>query len=306
MGKPKFRLAAGGLLKALRPWLILLFTGVTWGFSFSLSKIAATGGTHPFGITFLQCTVGAVLLSAVAASRRSIIVVDRELIVFCLACGLLGLAIPSIAFYYAASHVAPGVLAIGVAIVPILTYLFAAVCGLERFDPVKVAGVVFGAISIILLVAPKESLPDRSQVPWVILAFGSAACYAALNIILALRTLKNASTFIVTCGMFVAAAVIMLAIVLSTDSFVPLWPLRTTLLAAVGLGIISTICYCLYIYLLDQAGPVFTSQTANVITLAGVAWGIVIFGDSHSIWIWLSLAMIMIGLALVRPREKKP
>ena len=134
-----------------------------------------------------------------------------------------------------------------------------------------------------------------------------AACYAALNIVLAIRTPRNAGTFVVTCGMFAAGSVVMLPVVLITDSFVPLgWPLPAPSLAAVGLGIISATCYCLYIYLVDQAGPVFTSQTANVVTLAGVAWGILIFGDTHSFWIWLSLVTIMIGLALVRPRTKKP
>jgi len=110
----------------------------------------------------------------------------------------------------------------------------------------------------------------------------------------------------VTSGMFVAAALMMLPIVFATGSFVPLaWPLGAAEWATLGLGVNSAICFGLYIYLVNHAGPVFGSQTANVVTLSGVIWGIVIFGDRHSIWIWLSLATMLTALALVAPREKE-
>ena len=42
---------------------------------------------------------------------------------------------------------------------------------------------------------------------------------------------------------------------------------------------------------IDQSNP--------VITIAGVAWGIIIFGETHSTWVWLSPGLTMIGLNLV-------
>jgi drug/metabolite transporter (DMT)-like permease len=217
------------------------------------------------------------------------------------------LVIPNTAFYYAASKVSAGVLAISVAVVPILTYAISAACRLERVVFGRALGVVFGATAIVLLVAPQESLPDPSQSLWVLLAFGSAACYAAMNIVLALRMPESASALAMTSGMFAASALIMLPLIVATNSFVPLgWPLSAPEWAAVGLGVNSATCYGMYIYLLNYAGPVFSSQTANVVTLSGVLWGIVLFGDRHSTWIWLSLATMMTGLALVAPRAKEP
>jgi len=218
----------------------------------------------------------------------------------------VSLVIPNTAFFYAASRVSAGVLAITIAIVPILTYAISAVCGLERFVLVRVTGVICGAISIVLLFAPTESLPDPSQSLWVLLALGSAACYAAMNIVLAIRMPEDESALGVTSGMFVAAALMMLPIVFATDSFVPLaWPFGAAEWATLGLGVNGAICYWLYIYLVNHAGPVFGSQVANVVTLSGVIWGIVIFGDRHSLWIWLSLVTMLTALALVAPREKK-
>ena len=36
--------------------------------------------------------------------------------------------------------------------------------------------------------------------------------------------------------------------------------------------------------------------------VAGVAWGIVIFGEQHSLWVWAALGLMLVGLALVTPR----
>ena len=116
---------------------------------------------------------------------------------------------------------------------------------------------------------------------------------------------KDESTLRVTSGIFVVAALMMLPIVFATDSFVPIaWPPRAAEWATLGLGVNSAICYGLYIYLVNHAGPVFGSQTANVVTLSGVIWGIIIFGDRHSLWIWLSLVTMLTALALA-PREKE-
>ena len=54
---------------------------------------------------------------------------------------------------------------------------------------------------------------------------------------------------------------------------------------------------------MNRAGPVFASQTAYVVTLSGVLWGMAIFSEAHSLWIWLSLLLMMVGLTLVRPRK---
>ena len=59
----------------------------------------------------------------------------------------------------------------------------------------------------------------------------------------------------------------------------------------------------LFIYLIAYAGPVFATQVAYLVTIFGVAWGMVIFDERHSVWIWLSLAVMLAGLALVRPRK---
>ena len=67
---------------------------------------------------------------------------------------------------------------------------------------------------------------------------------------------------------------------------------------------INAACFGLLVYLITYAGAVFSSQVAYLITISGVAWGLVIFEEQHSIWVWLSLATMLTGLALIRPRKR--
>ena len=105
--------------------------------------------------------------------------------------------------------------------------------------------------------------------------------------------------------MLIAATLIMTPFVFTTDSFVPLsWPWGSSTWAIISLAILSVVCYGLFIMLVVRAGPVFASQTAYIVTLSGVFWGILIFGEEHSLWIWASLAVMLIALALVTPRKE--
>ena len=56
-------------------------------------------------------------------------------------------------------------------------------------------------------------------------------------------------------------------------------------------------------FLITRSGPVFASQVGYIVTLSGVFWGILIFGEKHSYLVFLSLTTVLFGLALVNPKE---
>ena len=293
--------------KRLRAWLVLLVMGITWGLSFSLARIAATGGAHPLGITFWESSISGIILIGVVVLRRIPVPLSKRLIRLHLATGIVGMVIPGVAFFYAASHVPAGILSITVSAVPILTFVASAFFGLEKFALGRVTGVVLGMFAIMLLVGPQGSLPDPAQLPWVLLALAAPLGYATLNMVLTLMAPPGASPFILTSGMFVAASLILVPVIAMTGSFVPMgWPWTAIEWSLFGLGVINAIAYVLYFYLVDRAGPVFGSLTANFVTLFGVIWGVVLFGERNSVWVWLSLVTMMAALILVAPRERAP
>ena len=295
-----------GFIKRFWAWITLLFMGIAWGYTVILAKVITAGGGHPFGIAMWMSVLGAGFLLVFSTIRRRPISLRRDVLWLYVACGLLGVVVPAVSFYFAAPHLPAGVLSITVTVGPILTFLFSVFFGLERFASLRVLGVVFGILAVALLVVPETSLPDRSAVPWVLLACVPGLCYALENMILTFRLPDGVSSFTIACGNFLVSSVVLVGVVVATDTFVPLaWPWGVVEWSIVGMAAINAVCFGLVIYLITYAGVVFSTQVAYLITISGVAWGIVIFDEQHSVWVWLSLACILTGLTLIRPRKHK-
>ena len=295
-----------GFIRWFWAWIVLLVMGVAWGYTVILAKVITAGGGHPFGIAMWTSVLGAGFLLVFIAVWRRPISLRRDLLWLYAVCGLLGVVVPAVSFYFAAPHLPAGVLAITVTVGPILTFLFSVFFRLERFASLRVLGVAFGVLAVALLVVPETSLPDPAAVPWVLLACVPGLCYALENMILTFRLPDGVSPFMITCGNFLVSSVVLMVVVVATDSFVPLaWPWGVVEWSIAGMAAINAVGYGLLIYLITYAGAVFATQVAYLITISGVAWGIVIFDEQHSVWVWLSLACILMGLTLIRPRRRK-
>ena len=103
------------------------------------------------------------------------------------------------------------------------------------------------------------------------------------------RVPAEADMIALLCGMLFAAVLLLVPIVWLSGAYMPLhWPWRTAEWAVMGMALISNLSYAAYLYLIQVAGPVFASQTGYVVTLSGVFWGMLIFGERHSPWVWLA------------------
>ncbi len=285
------------------PLVLLVSTGVIWAVTFSLAKIATTAGAHPLGIALWQGVFGGLLLLSLALYRRRPPPVSRRHLGFYLICGLLGTAIPSTLYFYAAARVPAGVLSITVAAVPILTFAAALVFRVDRLTRGRVLGVFCGLSAVLLIVLPETSLPERSMALWVLAAVLGATCYATENMYVALRRPPGTDPTATVAAMLLMASLVLAPVVAATGTFVPLgYPWGAIEWSIIGMMLINAFSYAVFYHLIQIAGPVFAAQTAYVVTLAGVAWGIAIFGEQHSPWVWAALAMMMLGLALVMPR----
>lgn len=301
----------------LLPYGIIGFTGIIWGFSFSLAKLAVENGGQPFGIGSWQGLIsgGVLLLVVVLRHGRSGLNKPaapafgyqwRRHLPLIMQLAVLGSALPGLCFYLAASHVPAGVLAITVTLVPILTYMLAVPLRLEILSGWRLCGVGFGAGAILLLVLPENSLPDPAALPWVLLACVSSVCYAAENLLLDLRKDHDLGPLRLSCAMNLLAGILQLPIAMASGQLIlPAWPFGVLEWVLCGLGLISAVAYTLFVMLVRLAGPVFASQVGYIVTLSGVFWGMMLFGEAHSVWVWASLAAMLTGLALVTPRNRQ-
>jgi len=286
-------------------WAVLIFFGVVWGATFSLMKVATDSGAHPLGLSLWNAFLGAAGLIIINLMRRRPIPLAPRYLKFYAICSFLGTTIPGTSYYYAAVKLPAGVLAIAVAIVPMFTFIAAALIGIERWSALRAVGVVLGIIAVGLIVLPETALPDPESAPWMAAALLATACYTAENIYLTLRRPAEVDPFTLLIGMFTIATIVLTPVVYFADGFVPFnWPLGHVEWAIIAMTVINAAAYGGFIYLISAAGPVFASQMGYLVTLSGVGWGILIFSEVHSAWIWAALAIMITGLSLVQPREE--
>lgn len=288
------------------PYLLVLYAGGTWGITFSLARIATESGAHPLGLTFWQTFGGGLTLLLVCAARRKWPALDRRRLVLYLIIGSIGSLIPGTLFFMAASHVPAGVLAITVATVPLMTYAASWLLRIDSFSLKRVSGIVVGLLAIVLLVGPDSSLPDPAMARWILLVLLASVFYTTENIYVDIRIPAGTDMVALLAGSLVAGGLLVLPVVLYVDGFVSLalpWgPVEWSITAMAAIG---SVAYMVFLVVVKSSGAVFASQTGYIVTLSGVAWGIVIFGEVHSVWVWLSLGLILVGLTLVSPRESE-
>ena len=219
---------------------------------------------------------------------------------------ILGAMLPNMFFYYAASHVSAGILSITVTVIPIATYALSLLLKLETLSARRVTGVFFGVGAILVLVLPENSLPNKNEVIWVVVACLSSICYALENITLALRGIDGIGPVRLSCGINLLAALILGIFSFFTDNFMPIpLPVNNLTWTIIGLSLIGATAYTLFVLTVAKSGPLFASQVAFLVTISGVLWGMFLFGEAHSNWVWLSLVIMLIGMALVSPKSKE-
>ena len=285
-------------------FLILIILGLGWGLSFTLGKIAITAGGTPIGLTFWQSLFSGLILLAYVFFRHGKIIIPKIMFLPIIIITFLSVVIPNIIFYACIEHLDAGVLSISVSVIPLFTYLIAMGLRMDRFKIRRVLGLITGFCALLILILPENSLPDKRDIPWVLLALNCALCYALENIYIDRLALQNFGPIRLVCAVSFVSAIITFLLSLVMDQFFMLQPTNLYLfISTLGLGFISATAYSIFIYLIGRAGSVFSSQVGYLVTFFGVVWGIIILGESHSVFVWLSLAMIMLGIFLVKPKQ---
>jgi drug/metabolite transporter (DMT)-like permease len=298
-GRPAF---GSGLASGI---FLLTVMGILWGSTIALSKIAVAEGAHPLGLTFWQGAIGGTFLLTVSLLRRRPPRLERRFLTFYAVCGILGSVIPASLLFWVAIYLSAGVISIAIACVPLMTYLLATLLGIEPPGVRRLAGVGLGLASVALITLPETSLPEAGLAIWVVIAVASCACYAMEDIYISLRRPAGLDALALTAGMLLVAALIMVPIILATDAWVPITlPFGPLEWSVIAMALASAVAYSMFLYVISVAGPIFASQTAYLVTLAGVLWGMALLGERHSFWIWAALAVMLAGLLLVQPRSR--
>ncbi len=287
--------------------MILIFIGVLWGLSFSISKIAVSSNDNPMAILFYQNIISFIFLLIFYFFKFKKFKISIKILNFFLLISLTGVVIPGTLFYIAASKVPAGILSLSVAFVPMLTYVCSLFLKIETFSLTRISGVMLGFIAILLLVGPPDSFADRSILPWVLLAMICPICYTFENVFIDVKKPKEINSIILALGSSFITILLLAPVIFYFKLFIDFnYPFQKIELSIIALGFITAVAYTFFIYLISNAGAVFASNVGYIVTISGVIWGIILFKEIHSHWVWLSLITMIMGLSLVSPRSRNP
>ncbi|WP_372621013.1 DMT family transporter [Falsiroseomonas sp.] len=284
--------------RLLRNLAMMIAVGTLWGLTPAMGKLALAEGMRPLGVASISAAVAASVLFGVAFVRGQAPPMDRAHIRQYVAGGVVGLAFAHLFAFTGLQRVPAGLFALMVPLSGLFTMLFFALAGIERATAVRLIGSAVGMAGVALAMAPGAALPDPALLPWAAIMLLTPVCYAASNLFSVKFAVRGTPPLAQASGTVIFAA-LGAAVIAWPLGHIGLPPRAGIALLLLGQGIATAVAYMLYFRLLVNAGGVFTSQAAYVITLAGLFWGFLLFDEVPG---WLTIpaaSLIFGGVALV-------
>lgn len=282
----------------------LVMMGAGWGLTQPLTKVAVSGGYRGFGIIFWQFLIGAVVLAALTVPRGRGLPLGGAQLRLYLVIAVIGTLVPNAATYHAAIVLPAGILAIVISLVPMLAFPIALLMGLDRFGPVRLAGLMLGLGGVAMIALPGTSLPDRAMVAALPVALVAPLFYALESNVVAKWGTFGLDPFQVLLGGSILGMLLAAPVALATGQWItPALPLTLPDGAIILSSTIHALAYAGYVGMVGRAGPVFTVQVSYLVTGFGMLWAMLLLGEGYAGWIWGALALMFAGVFLVQPRE---
>lgn len=282
--------------------LALLFLGLVWSAGLPLAKLAAQNAIPVLGYMAWVTLGGFTLLGIACRARGLAIPLDRASLRYYAMAGLIGHAIPQINIFIAASHAPVSTISIVITSVPIMTYAFALIGKLERFNPLRALGLLMGILGALFILVPDAALPDPSVAPWVAFAFLTPFCYALSNVLVARFKPDGAHPMTSAWGMLGAACLLLWPSALIAGQFYLPDPaaLNPGDMALGGQTLLVGIGYILFFFIIHRAGPVYFTMVSFVVLALATVWGVAFFAESLSLWFAAAVACVVAGVTLIQ------
>ncbi|MBL42942.1 MAG: hypothetical protein CFH01_00662 [Alphaproteobacteria bacterium MarineAlpha2_Bin1] len=281
------------------PFLLLVLGAIIYGSFFSAQSIALKLGVSPLGLAFWQGFLGAIILIFFSLLFREMPKFSWDHVRLYSSISLFAFSIPLIAVSFAAPHVPPGILGLIVTLVPSLTYLFAFLAKLEKFNWLSTSGLAFGLAGVVIIVFSTNSIEGSFSGTWFIIALIAPLGYAASNTAVALIRPAEATTIQLSTGVLCFSVPILLIPMLFVDGF---YFFKNTdyqgFSAVLWAGITNIVIFITLFEVIYRRGPVFFSQFNYITPAAALLWAYLIFSENIPFIVWFAIILMIIGLYL--------
>jgi CheY-like chemotaxis protein len=291
-------------IRTLKGGALLLLQGLLWGLVVPLSVLIYRENQMSLGVTFWSNLVAGVFCCVWAVFAGKGLRVKREEFMFLLSWAFI-FGLSSVVLFEAAGRVSGIALSIIIALQGFAVFSIAAAMRIEAPSLLRFLGLGLGLAGVLALLFVRESVTVGDSLLWLLIAALIPLLYGAIDILIAVKHPPKLDPIVSSGVVLVLSAVLVLPFALFRGQFFWLGTelsITEALIAVTGLCI--GFCTVLYIRLIAMAGAVFGSQSAYAITVAGIAWSVLLLGEGLSFWTGIALLLIVSGLVLVGPKRE--
>lgn len=290
-----------------RVWVALSLVYVIWGSTYL--GIAITVETMPalqsLGVRFLSA---ALLLGTFLVFRRGpgVLRVPARAVASSALLGFLMLVCAMGMLAYAERHVATGVAALIVAIVPLWVAILRAVSG-DRPRRMTWLGVAVGLVGLAVLLLPRSAGGHGDSSLWWSLGIVAGSSCWAVGSFLQPRLATPSDPLVLTFYEMLAGGVLMIVIGTAIGERWDFSAISGRSIAALAYLITfgSLVGFVAYVWLIDNAPLSLVSTYAYVNPVVAVILGVLLHGETVSSGLLLGGAIVVVGVGMVVTAERR-
>jgi DNA-binding response OmpR family regulator/drug/metabolite transporter (DMT)-like permease len=289
-------------IKTLMGVLLLLLVGACFGLRPALAKLYLADAANPMGVGLYPMALTTFFLSGyVVAKRIPWPCMTLRTIWFCAVCGLFAPLIPHVLIIWVAGEVPSILIAILMSFEAFIVFFVAAVIGMEQMNVRRFFGLSMGVAGVLALLYPQlDTGTGGAGLHWLVLATGIPLCFAFRSVLLAKIGSLDVDPIAAVAIAYGIATGVLFLVVLSFGEFIPVvLPFREFEWAVIVFAGAEALGMVAFVTALRQAGPVFASQKAYTVAVAGIAWSVLLVQESVTSASAAALVLILFGFYFV-------
>ncbi|MEM7194213.1 MAG: DMT family transporter [Pseudomonadota bacterium] len=291
--------------------VLLLVVGTAWGFQFSMLKTTANHNIPEIGVLFVSLfLLSTFFIGVIVVAKLSYKPRGRHILYFFIG-SILGYVIPIGVTLYVADLLSAGMLALIASMTPVVTVVIVLILRTENVSGNRLWAIALGMAAAIVIIFPELLASDAVDIDGdkrltaILLMLLVPLSYGADTVYIHRFWPKDLSMLQVATGETLVACAMLLPFYLFISepvSFVNLGPGHYAVLWYTVAGIIEVL---VFFYLIEKTGAVLISFGSIISLLAGIYWGVLLFGESHTASVWLAIGLLAAALLLVALDEQK-
>lgn len=283
---------------------LLVALATVWGASYTFIKVGVAT-IPPITLIAARTLIAGLVLLAVMRWRGLSLPRDARTWRWFLFQACLNSAIPFTLIAWAERSIDAGLAVILNSTTPIFTFLLtAAITRHEALTARKLVGVAAGLAGTCLIVGVEALGGLGRDLVAQLAVVAATVCYAGAAIFE--RRFKGLDPIMPAAGSLICGAVILVPASLVFDRPWTLEPSGASILALLGLSVISTaLAFTIYFRLLETLGSVGTTAQAYLRVPIGVMIGVVFLSEQPTSTAWIGLVCVIAGVAAMSIPARK-